>query len=163
ASYGGDSNFTGSTSSALTETVQKADTTTKVSSSLNPSSYGQSVQIKATITPSTATGTVQFFEGIDGTISLGSAVVTAGSATLTTVGLSVGSHTITARYLGDSNFSPSASASLTQTVNKGSPTITVSSSLNPSSFGGIITLTTTILPSGATGSVEFFDGATSLG
>ena len=47
--YGGDSNFTGSVSSVLTETVTKDATTTSVASSANPSVFGQSVTFTATV------------------------------------------------------------------------------------------------------------------
>jgi hypothetical protein len=49
AEYGGDTNFNGSTSSALSQTVSKASTSTSVSSSLNPSIYGQSITFTATV------------------------------------------------------------------------------------------------------------------
>jgi Bacterial Ig-like domain (group 3) len=50
--YGGDGNFTTSTSAAWTQTVNKDDTTNKVTSSANPSVYGQSVTFTATATAS---------------------------------------------------------------------------------------------------------------
>ena len=43
AVYGGDTNFTTSTSSALTQTVNQDGTTTTVTSSANPSVFGQTV------------------------------------------------------------------------------------------------------------------------
>ena len=49
AVYGGDINFTGSTSAALTQVVNQDATTTKLTSSANPSSYGQSVTFTATV------------------------------------------------------------------------------------------------------------------
>jgi hypothetical protein len=47
-------------------------------------------------------------------------------------------------------------------INKATPTITVSSSLNPSTFGASVTLTAH-LPSTATGTVTFKDGSVTLG
>src|SRR5438046_3174762 len=84
----------------------------------NPSQFGQSVAITATVTNSadTPTGNVTFFE--DG-VSLSSvALDQAGRATLTTVTLSVGSHSLTASYEGDTKSAPSTSAQLVQVVNK---------------------------------------------
>lgn len=91
---------------ALTNTP--AATTTAVSSSVNPSSFNQSVTFTATVTSAagTPTGTVQF--KADGT-NIGSPQTLNGSgvATFTTSTLSAGIHTITANYNGDGNFSPS--------------------------------------------------------
>ena len=115
AQYGGDSTFGGSTSPALSQTVNKANTTTTLASSPNPSTKGQSVKFTATVAPSTATGTVQFF---DGSTSLGTVVLNGGTASLSTSSLSVGSHSITAQYSGDGNYNGSNSAVLVQTVRR---------------------------------------------
>ncbi len=63
---GMDSNFQNSQSNIVTQTVNKAATTTSVpSSSANPSSAGQSVTFTATVTATTGTptGTVTFKDG----------------------------------------------------------------------------------------------------
>src|SRR5205085_7096986 len=65
ASYGGDRNFTRSTSAALLQTVNKAATSLTVNTSANPSAYGQNVTFSASarVTPpgaATPTGTYQF-------------------------------------------------------------------------------------------------------
>jgi Bacterial Ig-like domain (group 3) len=49
AVYGGDSNFVGSKSKALSQVVNKATTTTTWVSSLNPSKVGQSVTFTASV------------------------------------------------------------------------------------------------------------------
>lgn len=49
------------------------------------------------------------------------------------------------------------------TTTKTATTTTLTSSLNPSNVGDVVTFTTTVAPTGATGSVQFFDGLTSLG
>jgi hypothetical protein len=114
ASYGGDSNFTGSTSTVLTQNVQAA-TSTALTSSLNPSAFGQAVTFTATVTGATPTGTVTFKDGatVIGTGTLNGA----GVATFTISSLAVGNHSITATYNGDTNNPPSTSAVLTQSVN----------------------------------------------
>ncbi len=160
ASYGGNSTYNGSTSSALTQTVNKATSSTTVTSSLNPSGFGTSVTFTATVTPSAATGTVTFK---DGSTTLGTGTLSGGKATYSTSTLSVASHSITASYGGDSNDNTSTSTTLTQTVNKATSTTTVTSSLNPSSFGTSVTFTATVTPSAATGTVTFKDGSTTLG
>src|SRR5207253_1278577 len=71
-------------------------------------------------------------------------------------------------YNGDGSFNASTSAALTQSVGKGSSSISLVSSVNPSVSGQSITLTATVTAvAPATGTptatVTFFDGATNLG
>ena len=72
-------------------------TTTTLTSSLNPSGYGQSVTLTATISLSTATGAVAFYDS--GTM-LGIAPVTNGTAMLTTSQLAAGTGSLKAYYSG---------------------------------------------------------------
>jgi hypothetical protein len=116
AVYGGDSNFGGSTSTAVSQVVNKATTTTTLASSLNPSNFEQSVTFTASVAPEFSgkvTGNVSFY---DGTTLLKTGAVSGGKAKFTTSSLSSGTHTITATYNGSTNFTGS-SASLTQQVN----------------------------------------------
>ncbi len=97
-----------------------------LSSSLNPSTYGQSVTFTATVTPTnggTPTGTITF---MDGATTLGSGTLSSGSTAFTTSALAVGPHSITGAYSGDSNYSPSTSSVFPQTVNQIPQTITCS-------------------------------------
>ena len=148
AVYNGDGNFNTSTSSALSQTVNKSDTTTALTSSANPSVSGQSVTFTATINPvapgaGTRTGTVQF--AIDGVNFGAPLTLSGGSATsAATNSLSLGSHTITAVYSGDSNFNSSAAPNLSQTVNMANSTTLVTSSINPSYFNQQVTFTATV-------------------
>jgi hypothetical protein len=160
AAYSGNANYNGSTSPVLTQTVNKAATSVSLTSSLNPSTYGQTVTFTATVTPSTATGSVTF---TDGTTNLGTVTINGGTASLTTSALLAGSHSITAAYGGDSNDNGSTSPALTQTVNKAASSVTVTSSLNPSTYGASVTFTATVTGTGATGTVTFYDGTTELG
>jgi len=116
AAYGGDSNFAGSTSNIVKQVVNKATTTTALTTSLNPSKVGQSVTFTASVTPEfsgTPTGNVSFY---DGTTLLKTVTLSGGAAKYTTKALAHGAHTITATYNGSTSFSGS-SASLMQTVN----------------------------------------------
>ncbi len=160
AAYGGDSNYNSSTSSALIQTVNKANTTVTLASSANPSAYGSSVKFTATLSPSAATGTVTFK---DGSTTLGTGTLSSGKATFSTSTLVVGSHSITASYGGSTNYNSSTSSALTQTVNKANTTVTLASSANPSTYGSSVTFTATVTPSVATGAVTFKDGSTALG
>jgi hypothetical protein len=169
-SYGGDGNFTVSTSSVLTQTVNEANTTATVKSSTNPTVFGQSVTFTATVAAvspgaGTPTGTVTF---LDGTTTLGTGTLSAGKATFSTSVLAVGSHSISVSYAGDGNFNASTSAALIQTVSMASSTTTVATSVSPSVFGQSVTFTATVAAKspGAgspTGMVTFLDGTTTLG
>jgi methionine-rich copper-binding protein CopC len=94
-------------------------TTTALTSSQNPSNFGQAVIFTATVTgqqgfyKGTPTGTVSFF---DGTTNIGNSNLNNGVATLTTSALSVGTHSMTATYNGDTNFASSTSSPLNQVV-----------------------------------------------
>jgi sugar lactone lactonase YvrE len=143
ATYGGDSLVTSAMSSILSQTVNLATTTTTVSASISPATYGQAFTVTASVTPSSANGVVSF---TDGGTALGGALLSGGTAPLSVTGLSAGSHTIIASYQGDTNNAASTSAPLTQTVNPAAPTFTLVSSLNPSLVGQSVTLTTTMSP-----------------
>jgi hypothetical protein len=103
-----------SSSDSLTQVVNSPTltaTTTTVSSSLNPSVFGQSVTFTATVTPNsgngTPTGTVQF--QIDGmSVGVPFSLSGTGTATYSTAALAVGTHSITASSSGDNNFAPSS-------------------------------------------------------
>src|SRR5205085_2570793 len=132
-----------------------------LTSSLNPSAFGQAVTLTATVSPSSGpTGTVQF---LDGATPLGTVALSGGTASLTTATLATGSHSVTAVYSGNTNYGGSTSSAVNQTVNKVTTATTLTSSLNPSTFGQAVTLTATVSPSGPTGNVQFFDSATPLG
>ena len=143
-------------------------TKTVVASSLNPSVYGQSVTLTATISHGTTipTGTVTFKAGatVLATVTVGSA----GTATFTSSSFTVGTHAITAVYSGDSNYAGSTSPAFSQVVQKAATATSLASSVNPSVFGQSVTLTATVsvvAPGSGTptGTVHFYDGATLLG
>ncbi len=166
ASYGGDTNFAGSTSSpALTETINKASTTAVVASSNNSSTYGQAVTFTATVTSGggTPTGSVTFNDGVLG--SIGSGVLSSGTASLTisTLNVSGSPHSITAVYNGDTNFSGTTSGAISQTVNKAGTTMGVIASAPTATYGNTVTFTATVTGAGATGTVTFTDGVTTIG
>jgi hypothetical protein len=112
------------------------------------------------------TGTVTFY---DGSTSLGSMTLSSGVASYTASALSVGTHNITAKYSGDSNFMASTSAVVSQLITLAPDSNVLTSSLNPAAVGQSITIKATITStaSGVTavpsGNVTYFDGSTSLG
>jgi hypothetical protein len=117
AVYAGSSNFLGSTSSVLMQTV-KAKSTTSVTSSLNPSKHGTSVTFTATVTSTAGTpaGTVTFKNG-GSTVGGGTINTTTHQAKFATSTLPIGTHSITAAYAGNAEFNGSTSAVLHQVVN----------------------------------------------
>ena len=159
ANYGGDSNFSSSTSAGLTQTVTASTTTTITGQTPNPSSVGQAVAVTFTVTGSggTPTGNVTVSDGVGdsctGTVAAGSCSVSFPTA---------GTKTLTASYAGDSNFSSSISAGVTQTVNSGtaSTTTITGQTPNPSVVGQAAAVTFTVTGSGGTptGNVTVSDG-----
>ncbi len=127
ATYSGDSNFKPSTSSALSQVVGKATTTTTLASSQNPSNVGQPVIFSATVTPgfsATPTGSVSFYNG---SAKIGSATLSGGIANFATATLPANTDSITAVYAGSSSFATSTSNVVSQTVGSGTylyPTMT---------------------------------------
>src|SRR6266481_2458560 len=146
AIYGGDANFTGSTSPILTETIGKAVSSIAVGSSNNPSIIGTAVTFTAAVTSpvtGTLTGTVTFQ---DGATALGMGTLSGGTATFTTSGLTAGTHSITAVYGGDANFANSTSPGLTQTVADFS--LSASPTAAAATAGSTSTYAITITPQG---------------
>jgi len=134
AVYGGDGNFSTSTSTAINQGVNQAGSSTAVVSSANPSSSGQSVTFTATVSADspgsgTPTVTVTFY---DGSTALGSATLGGtGTASFTTSSLSVGSHSIKVAYGGDPDFKAGTSAVLKQVVLAAASNVTTASVNSP--------------------------------
>src|SRR5207253_7507757 len=87
-----------------------------------------------------------------------------GKASVSTTGLAVGSHTITAEFADGTNYAAST-ATATVTVNAAATTTTVAATPSPSTFGQSVTVTATITSGGAAvaaGTVTFRDGTTTL-
>lgn len=139
---------------------------TTLSSSLNPSIYGQKVTWTATVTSPgsvTLTGKVQFRWS---SYVIGSATLdSSGVATLTRSNLNAGAFPLTAVYLGDAANSGSTSAVLNQVVLQATSAAKLTSSLNPSAQGQAVTFTATISSPTVkpTGPVTFMVGKTVLG
>jgi len=165
AIFNGDSTILGS-SSVLNQHVNPAASMTSLTSSLNPSTYGQLITFSATVTPvspamGTPTGTVEFF---DGSTDLGGATLINGVATFDDSALSTGTHVINAVYEGDSTFLTSG-ATLSQVVNQANATETLSSDINPSVFGQMVTFTAAVTSNAGTpsGSVTLLEGTQVVG
>jgi hypothetical protein len=174
AQYSGDANYIPATSAVVVQVVgQVASSTATPGSSANPSTFGELVTLTASVTSTVPgdtlvpTGNVTFN---DGSKALGSGILNSGVATFQTSSLAVGTHSITAVYAGDTNFTGSTSTALAQVVVQVvQPSYTVaakptSQTVNPGSsasysitvtpangYDGTVTFTCpTILPSGIT-------------
>ena len=171
AVYGGDASFNASTSTSVDQEVQKADTTTVLTSSTNPSKVGQPVTFTATVTvqapgAGTPTGTVTFMDG----------ATTLGTGTLTGAGVAT---FMTPRWRWAITTSRRSTAVMrastgarrpawTRRCRRRTPRPSLTSSANPSRFGQSVTFTATVTVQApgagtASGTVTFKDGATTLG
>jgi hypothetical protein len=174
ATFVGDSNFEPSTSPGIQVTVTPAlavSTTTTLTSSTTQAAQGASIALTATVAvasgASIPTGPVNFYNG---TTLLGSVGLSGATATLNTTALPVGTNSLTATFVGDSNFEPSTSPGIQVTVAPAlavSTTTTLTSSTTQAAQGASIALTATVaVASGAsipTGPVNFYNGTTLLG
>ncbi len=138
AQYSGDGNFSGSPATGVAQIVNKASTsTTVVSTTGSPSVSGEPVTYSATVAVGSSgtgnpTGKVEFFDTgtpilACGNTSGASLSGTTATCTVTTYS-STGSHTITAQYLGDTNYSASAvSSGISQVVSADATTAVLTS------------------------------------
>jgi hypothetical protein len=117
AQYPGSSTYTGSTSAAVQVIVTGILTSTTLAAAPNPSYPNQPVTFTATISNSASqavSGSVTF---LDGATPLGTVTVnSSGTASLATSSLSIGTHPITANYLGNGTLLPSQSNVVQQVV-----------------------------------------------
>lgn len=151
-----------------TLSIVRASVAVGVNTSPEPSGLDQPMTFTVTVAAAPPgaglpAGSVRFF---DGATLLGTALLSDGAASLTTAGLTAGSHTIEARYDGDGSFDIGVN-SATHVVNPASstPSVTLTSSRNPANAGQSVTLTANVsMSSGSvSGVVEFYDGGTLVG
>ncbi len=116
ARYSGDINFNPS-AGFLDQQIGQAETGVTLTSSPNPSIYGQPVTLTAVVTSSYGLliGEVSFVEGAN--LEIGTASLVNGVATFISSTLSVGAHIIKASYGGDNNSNAGDSTSIRQQVN----------------------------------------------
>jgi uncharacterized repeat protein (TIGR03803 family) len=163
AKYAGNASYPASTSSTVSQVVSAATTTTSLLDSPENSTYDQTVTFTATVTASnglTPTGTVRFF---DGSTQIGSVALSSGVATLNYAKLPVGTLSITAEYLGNSDYSTSTSSAVSQTVSPAATSTSLTTSPDPSTSGQAVTLTATVTSSNGltpTGTVQFYNNGT---
>ena len=132
--------------------------TTTVSANPSTAVVGTQVTLTAHVSPAAATGQVVFK---DGNTALGTVDLTTGTAVLRTSSLPVGSHQVSASYLGDDTYAASTATPVTVQINSApvkQPT-TTTLEVDPTGVheGQGFTLTATVDPDVATGTVTFSD------
>jgi uncharacterized protein len=169
AAFTGAVGFQNSTCGPLTQTIAPAASAVLLTSGTNPSFIGQSVLLTASVTGIAPTGLVTFSAGAT---TLGSSALSGSgnqrTATLSLSNLPVGSNAITASYAGDGNNAAMTSALLTQVVQPGITTTTLSVQPVQPAVGQPVTLTATVTVAApavglASGTVTFLDGNSVLG
>jgi hypothetical protein len=198
AAYGGDPSYTASNNSAAPDvvTVTKAPTTITLGGATSNIQAGAYASVSATIStpallpanPSTAefpSNNVQFFVGskpivlsspttyVDYTAAINAATGDAQlTAQLLTSTLPLGSDTITAQFVGDSNYSASAVSNSATISNQAATTTTIGSSNLAIQHGASVTFTALVAvtagQAGAggpalTGTVQFTSNGTPIG
>jgi hypothetical protein len=165
---GGSLSYTFPGYSAVMFVVQPAPatTTTSLSASAAQINVGQSVTFTVGVAASagaTPSGTVTL---LDGSTSLGTAPLTNGAATFTITSLAAGTHSITASYAGDSADGASTSSAVSVQVSGAQlPSTAVTLVASPASAvsGQAISLTASVTPASATGTISFTDGSAAVG
>ena len=153
--YNGDDSYNEATAKSVSFTIGSTSPSEKTTPTVTTSCAvdGTSVTLTARLNPSDATGTVFF--NIEG--ALFSADVKNGKATKTLSNFAEGSYKVSTRYNGDDNYNEALAKSVSFTIEnagpgeKTTPTVTTTYSKE----GTVVTLTATVSPSDATGTVIF--------
>ena len=164
ANYSGDDDNAAATSQIVQQIKQDPGLSLVVSP--NPAITGATVTLKLTTRPATGTvtGAVVF---LDGSVQIGSANLNGGAATLTTSTLSAGTHMLSVQYAGDALNMANSSNVVSEVINLAGTLTTIATSNADVIVGTSITLSSTVTTTNGTlpvtGTVQFMDGATSLG
>jgi hypothetical protein len=161
----GSSQLTCSGGGPLLLAVAFAATQTALTVAPTTAAAASPIAFSATVTGNgvTPTGSVDFLAN---GVVIGTAPLNAGMAALTNSSLPAGSYAITAEYLGNAYDATSTSAGVSETVNP-ITTTTVLAATTTTGTNPQVVLTATVNGSSSgpepSGTVTFFDGATSLG
>ena len=155
AVYDGDSTYNNVQSSNVTVDVGKITPTISLSASSASIVYGNSVTLSGTLSVGSGIS-VKIYDGatLVDTVTTGSG----GAFSKSVSRLSVGSHTFTAVYEGDSTYASVTSSGVSVTVTKITPTITLSVPVT-GTVGTAYTVSGT-LANPTTGSVKLYEGNT---
>ena len=167
ATFAGDANdFT--SQYTFVQTVNLAPSSTALGTSSAVAQFSAPITLIATVTgvsSSTPTGNVDFKDGT--TVLATSPLNALGMATYVNSTLSAGTHTITAAYKGDADYSSSVSTQIiTETISQTATATTLSTSATSSISGRPVTLSASVTAPGGTvptGTVDFVNGNLVLG
>ncbi|HEY3627562.1 MAG TPA: Ig-like domain repeat protein, partial [Terracidiphilus sp.] len=176
ATYPGDANYSSSVAT-VAFSISKAATVTTLTATPGTLTPGTTETLTASVAPLNAgtttfsiTGTVAFY---DGTVLLGTAPLTANSATLGGLSLSTAAaHSLTAVYSGDASWAQSTSSAVVLVPLLLADSVTLTVSPATAAPGQVVTLIATVAPAVApaitseqnpTGNVVFYIGSTIIG
>jgi hypothetical protein len=161
--FSGDANFK-SDSSSLVETILRRSTTTILRISPNPSTYGQTVTIRDSVSgPVPVGGTVQFYDG-PAALGVPATFGITGVAGITVSALSAGTHIISAFYSGSAMDDSSRTAGVLQIVERAPIVHRLSTPQVHLIIGASATFTDSVvgtLPDG--GTIQLKDGLNDIG
>jgi large repetitive protein len=164
ANYMGAANYALSSSAGLQQVVQQTATTTALNSSAANALAGMEITLSAGVTSATGTptGTVSIR---DGGVEIAQVQLNAAdTVSFTTASLAVGTHQLTAVYLGDSNYGGSTSSTLQQAVALATATLTLVGPTSAVDVGTVVTVSGALSSSGLqpTGTLILRDGSTAI-
>ncbi len=157
ASYSGDATHLPCTSADVTVTITALLTTTALAAQPAQISFGTPAFLVATVSPSSAGGSVVFRDSLSGV--LGTATVAAGSAVLNTSALPAGVRSISAAYNGDATHASSLSGIVTVAVSVTPSSVILAALPASMSAGTPVSLMATVTPASAAGTLIFRDPA----
>jgi hypothetical protein len=158
ATYSGDGNYTSATATGASFTVTKATTSMNESAAPATIPFGTADTVSVTGLPAGATGTVTFTSG-------GSTLCVAALPSLscaTSTALTPATYPVTATYSGNANYSGTTASGAAFTVTLSSTSMTESAAPASVQYGTGDTLSVSGLPAGATGTVTFTSGGSTL-
>ncbi|WP_159025958.1 beta strand repeat-containing protein [Prescottella equi] len=163
AEFSGGPGFASSAAAAQTVTVADPDVETSLSvSAPGSATTGASVDLAATVSPSTAVGSVQF--KVNGSPAGAAVPVSGGEAVLPYTFNAAGSFAVTAEFTGGAGFTNSSASA--QNVVVSDPDVSTSLSVTApesATTGSSVDLSATVNPSNAVGSVQFTDNGAPIG
>ncbi|HEV2797512.1 MAG TPA: Ig-like domain-containing protein, partial [Nocardioides sp.] len=139
--------------------VQVVKASSSVSGTAADVTWGQAGSVSVTVAPAAATGKVELY---DGATKLGEGTLTGGatSVAIASKALAVGTHSLTLTYLGDGNHAADEGTVSVKVVKASS---SVSGTAADITWGQAGSVSVTVAPSEASGTVELRSGATKLG
>lgn len=166
ATYGGvTSQINGSASNALPLAINQATTATALTITPAAALVTQQVTFTAKVTGNGETpgGTVNFIA--NGSTIGGGTLNSSGVATFSTSSLAVGTYSVTAQYVGDTNDAASTSAAGSLTVSLATTAVALTASPSPALIGQTITFTAKVTGNGGTptGTVNFIANGNAIG